>query len=438
MSARLAFERQFSLNGLRKVFDERIAHTAATGKDGTSPNAFAKIIDQELSQSLQKIRNRSYRFTSYRQKLVSKGAGKHPRVISVATVRDRVVLRAVNNVLIECFSGERQHPPHHLIYEIAHLIKPLDDEYSFVQIDVKEFYPSIVHDLLMKRLRARIRTPHLLDLIEAAIKTPTGDASSRSLLGVPQGLSISNILSAIYMVRFDALMHSRYPYFRYVDDIVVVCKTVVALKVFSVIAAELMKIGLQCHEIAHGSKSKIVPLSSGVDYLGYHLKPGVVSVRKSSYRRMMDAIMGVLTASKYSNNNKRVLIRLNLKITGCISDGKRFGWMFFFSMTTDVNQLRRLDRFVQRAWLHAGMEKYGRPKTFVKTYHEIRYRLNETKYIPRFDTYSLNEKAKLIADMRAISIFDVMSWPEDRIERTFAKIVLKEISQLENDVTPFS
>lgn len=439
MKAREHFGEQFSLDNLKEIFEERIAHTATTGKDGVSPDAFEKVIDAELAQALAKIRHRSYRFTTYRQKLVLKGAGKPPREISIATVRDRIVLRAVTNVLIECFSDKRQAAPHHFIHEISELIKPLGDDYSFVQIDVRDFYPSIVHEFLMQRLRSRVRTPEFLQLIEAAIRTPTGASSLQiSPKGVPQGLSISNILSAIYMIRFDEMMHSRHAYFRYVDDIIVVCKTDAAPKIFTSIARQLKKIGLLCHEPTSGSKSKIVPLSTGVDYLGYFVKPNVVSVRKSSYRRMMETIMGVLTAAKHTVNNKKILRRLNIKITGCIFDQKRRGWMFFFSMTTDIKQLRRLDNFVQREWRRAGMEQFGQPKKFVKAYYEIRYRLDKTKYIPRFDEYSRDQKIALIADMRLLEVREVSNWSNERIDRTFSRIVRKEVAALENDMTPFS
>ncbi|WP_341991355.1 reverse transcriptase domain-containing protein [Azorhizobium sp. AG788] len=439
MTAREHFDRQFTLENLKKIFKDRIAHTATSGKDGVSPDAFQRVIDSELSQALTRIRNGTYRFTTYRQKLVLKGAGKAPREISIATVRDRIILRAINNVIIECFSDKRQAAPHHYIHEISGLIKPLSNDYSFVQIDVQNFYPNIIHELLMQRVRSRVRTHELLSLIETAIQTPTGTPSPQRLpRGIPQGLSISNILSAIYMIRFDEMMQSRHSYFRYVDDILVVCKTDSAEKTFAFIAKQLEKIGLQCHPRAEFSKSKIVPLNSGVDYLGYSIKPNIISVRKSSYRRMMETIMGVLTGAKHTKNNKRILRRLNIKITGCIFDQKRRGWMFFFSMTTDIKQLRRLDKFVERAWQRAGMQRFGRPKTFVKTYYEVRYRLDKTTYIPRFDEYSKAQKASLIADMMGHEVAGVMAWPQDRIDRTFAKIVRKEVAQLENDITPIS
>ncbi|BCH63755.1 hypothetical protein RvVAT039_09710 [Agrobacterium vitis] len=107
-------------------------------------------------------------------------------------------------------------------------------------------------------------------------------------------------------------------------------------------------------------------------------------------------------------------------------------------MTTDIKQLRRLDKFVQRQWRRAGLEQFGQPKTFVKSYYEIRYRLDKTKYIPRFDEYSREQKAALIADMRSLEVAEVLNWQQDQIDRTFSMIVRKEVAELENDITPFS
>src|SRR5690606_16842067 len=124
------------------------------------------------------------------------------------------------------------------------------------------------------------------------------------------------------------------------------------------------------------------PVSHGIDYLGYSLRPGSVSVRMSSYRRMMENIMAVITSAKDTTNSKKILTRLNIKITGCIFNEKRMGWMFFFSMTTDIKQLKRLDEFVSPKGKSAGMEKFGRPKGFVEAYYGIRYNLMATKYVP--------------------------------------------------------
>lgn len=437
MRASNLFEREFSHDNLRTIFNDRIIHTVATGKDGVGASAFAESLDVEIARIIAKARNQTYKFTTFKQKLISKGAGKPPREISIATVRDRIVLRALTNILMEIFNDRKLPAPHYFIAEISNYIRPLENDYSFVQIDIKDFYPSIMRDLLMVRVRSRIRSKPILHLLESAIDTPTGNATSPHETGIPQGLSISNILSAIYMTRFDEAAHEKYTFFRYVDDIVVVCKSDEAHGVLNNVSKWLKDLGLRCHALSDGSKTKIVPVGDGIDYLGYNLRPNDVSIRGSSYKRMIENVMAVITSSKSTTFHEKVLLRLNIKITGCIFNQKRMGWMFFFSMTKDISQLKRLDHFVSRAWAKAGMSKFGRPKNFVKSYYEINFNIDDTRYIPKFDDYTLDQKATLIAKFDGKAFGEVRSWPEDRINRRFLRLVKREVSELEKDVTPF-
>ncbi|AYG67444.1 MULTISPECIES: reverse transcriptase domain-containing protein [unclassified Rhizobium] len=440
MKAKDVFEQEFAFERLMAIFEDRISETSTVGKDGVHPSVFAESLDSEIGRIAEKVRNDTYHFTAFKQKLILKGPRKPPREISIATVRDRLTLRALTNALMSIFGDARVPPAHYIVEEISDFIRPLNDDYSFIQIDIKDFYPSVVHDELMYRLRTRIRYKPFLNLILKAVQTPTGDVDQgdRNPIGIPQGLSVSNILSSIYMIRFDAAAQSRFTYFRYVDDIIIVCRALEAKRNFRLISRRLERIGLHCHQLTDNSKTKIVPLSKGVDYLGYHLTPSLISVRKSSYRRMIENIMNVITSAKYNANQAKILMRLNLKITGCIFNGKRMGWMFFFSMTEDIKQLQRLDVFVSRAWRRLGMEQYGHPKRFVKAYHEIKFNFTDSRYIPHFDDYTMDQKMELISVMLVRDLAEIATWAPDRINRQFLRLIRKEVAELEKDITPLS
>ncbi len=438
MQAKEKFDEQFAIGNLQSIFDERIAASGTIGKDGIDPGAFQKNIDAELALIRKRVYADSYRFTSFKQRLISKGAGKAPREIAIAGVRDRVTLRALTNVLMHVFDDAKLPPAHFIVKDLLEFVRPLADDHVFLQLDVQDFYPSLDHQLLLKRIRTRTRYRFLTSLVDSAVKTPTGDGKKANGVGVPQGLSVSNILSSIYMMQIDENAHDRFQYYRYVDDILVVCKASDAKRHFRWLKGRLSKAQLTCHPLEEGSKSKIVPLSTGVDYLGYHITPKLVSVRKSSYRRMMTTIMSLMTSAKYRANHKRLLAKLNLKITGCILNDKRYGWMFFFSMTQDVKQLKRLDRFAARLWRKLGMAGQGKPKTFVKAYHEIRFNMAKSKYIPRFDDYSLEKKMQLIADLQGVELDSIKDWTEEKINKMFWRLVRREVSELEKDLTPVS
>ena len=59
--------------------------------------------DDELQTAYWKVQKGSYRLTPYVERLVPKGRGKPPRVLSIPTVRDRVVLRQLLTALHAAF-----------------------------------------------------------------------------------------------------------------------------------------------------------------------------------------------------------------------------------------------------------------------------------------------------------------------------------------------
>ncbi|WP_346897589.1 reverse transcriptase/maturase family protein [uncultured Roseibium sp.] len=437
MTPKKVFDSQFTVENLTAIFHDKVSQSGTVGKDGVHPAAFEKKLDQEIALIRKNVASEKYCFTTYKQRLVLKGAGKAPREISIAGVRDRVCLRALNNSLSEIFKEAKPALAHQHIAEIKAYIKPLSDDYSFVQMDVQDFFPSLRHQELMKRLRSKTRYPKLLSLVAAAVRTSTG-ASGTNEKGVPQGLSISNVLSSIYMIPIDKEAQDKYEYYRYVDDILIICKTENAQANLDFMMKRLAKVGLTCHEPTPGSKTKIEPLSKGVDYLGYRLTPNKVSIRRSSYRNIMEKLVSVATAAKYKPSYRRQIRRLNLKITGCYVNGKRYGSMFYFSMIDDKEQLMRLDRFVDRLWKKVGFQKYGKPKTFIKTFHEIKYNLAATKYIPRFDDYTIEQMMQFIADLEARELAEVQTWTEERIRKTFKRHVKREVNDLLKDMTPTS
>ena len=97
----------------------------------------------------------------------------------------------------------------------------------FLKIDIKEFFPSITKDVLLKLLPEvyplnRIPSDKLMQLVDIA--TNSNDA-------LPQGSPLSPVLSNLVMVGFDhalstalhKLDNQRYTYTRYADDMLISC-----------------------------------------------------------------------------------------------------------------------------------------------------------------------------------------------------------------------
>ncbi len=91
-------------NVIRQLFEDYIADGATTGRDGVTVKAFSENLDTEISLIIRKIQNETYKFTPYKEKLISKGAQKNPRQISIPTVRDKLVLKFLTNFLKAVYS----------------------------------------------------------------------------------------------------------------------------------------------------------------------------------------------------------------------------------------------------------------------------------------------------------------------------------------------
>ena len=127
--------------------------------------------------------------------------------------------------------------------------------------------------------------------------------------------------------------------------------------------------------------------------------------------------------------------KLNLKITGFITNKHKYGWMFFFSQITDIRLLFHLDDLVRKFCLRYKVKEKLIPKRFVRTYYEIRKSLYKTTYIPNIDRYSLQQKIDILSDIYG---FNISKLSNNEIELHFNNVISKEIESIEKDVQPIS
>lgn len=438
--AHVIYRAIFNYVSLTSIYNENISNTRAIGRDGVNREHFERKLNDEIGLIIQKVNRRKYSFTRYRAKLISKGAFRNPRLVSIPTFRDRVTLRALNNIIAEVFHESRILRPHIYVKGIRRNLSNMGSEMSFVRVDIEDFFPSIEHPKLLQVIRRRIRKKEILSILETAIRTPTIGREPNER-GIPQGLSISNILASAFLSDLDIKYQSLdLDYYRYVDDILIICRTELALGIFKNIEFDLIKKGLNCHPLGAGGKSEIVPISQGIEYLGFKIRKNKISVRDTSYKRMFENLLGVFTQYKHNQHNKdneeRLLWRLNLKITGCLFEDKRFGWVFFFSQIDDLKQLARLDEFVRQELKIRELEHLeNRVKKFLRTYHEIRYRIDKTNYIPNFDKYDLEKMVAEIASAEGKSEEEIRErYTAEQVERKFRLLINRHTRLLEQDL----
>ncbi len=442
MTIQQQFDKHFSKENLKRIFVEHIAYSSATGIDNLDQYAFRRQLDDQVEILSRKILAGSYQFTKYKLKLVSKGQNKAPREISIPTVRDRIAMRAICNFLTEIYEGIIEfNLPQKVIKKVKHDIT--SKTYTgVIKLDVSNFYPTIKHNELRSRLGKKIRSNNIKDVLFSAITSPTVSVSkSNDILsqrGVPQGLAISNILSAIYLVNIDKHFGdcTNLKYYRYVDDVVIFCDFNDAEKIAKDVRTQFSRIGLKMYDPKkRPDKSTIERLGQEFDYLGYKFTGNLVSARIGTIERLKHSIVSIFTSYKHSQQKSEefLLWRLNLRITGCIFDNKSKGWLFFFSEINDNSLLHTLDHYIKK--LLRRFDVNITPKKFVRAFKELSHRKYETQYIPNFDNYDLAQKKKVLVDYFKV---DVSTLKTIEIEYEFNKRINKQVKDLLVDVQNFA
>lgn len=441
MAVRDRFEYFFSEEYLHRIYEENVILSSASGIDNLSQRQFWSRLNEEIQIISRKVLDERYQFTKYKLKLISKGRGKVPREISIPTIRDRIALRALCDFLVERYESTVKFDlPQNMVKSAKEEIE--SGKYSgFIKLDVSSFYPSISHQELLKRLRKRIRNPEIIRFIEDAISTPTVSkprATDKKVdSGVPQGLSISNILAAIYLVNIDRYFDrlTEISYYRYVDDIFILCSCDDVRDISNDVVKKFRRIGLNIHDpVKAPEKSVMGKIGEKFDYLGYQFDGSTISPREASIEKLKESLVSIFTSYKHSRKKSQELLlwRLNLRITGCVFQNKAKGWMFFFSEINNETILHNLDRHVQKLMARFGVAVT--PKRFVRTYYEVKHAKYQTKYIPNFDNYTLEQMKEVLETYFGKNI-NMLT--EEEIKYEFKNRIDKQVRDLLTDVQDF-
>lgn len=438
------FDRVTTPTALRKIYDGRVEHSSGRGRDGITARDLREHDPAIFERLAEKLRTGKHSFTPYREKLVLKGADSKPRQISIATARDRVALRALTEFLYAVFPESRPTIPHAVVSRVARSLTQQDFT-GFVRGDIAGFYPSVPHALLERELRGRIRKRAAIDVLLKAVRTPTvadgeGTPISGPSQGVPQGLAISNALANIALASLDRHFSERndLAYFRYVDDVLILCAkgdTSILLEELTAVASQD---GFKVHPPTPNSvKTTLGSPESGISYLGYIFLPSKITVTPKSLRNVESRIARELAAYRREQRQgiayaeARATWRINLAITGCRFKGADKGWLPYYRQLTDLSLLKRLDALVARLASRAGLHGVE-IKSFTKAYWHLSRGAGPRFYRPDFDQMNKQQRQEVVALLQPS--LDLTVTPDSEIDHLFWKLVGKLVRTYENDV----
>jgi RNA-directed DNA polymerase len=221
------------LETLREAYRLAKLNDGAPGIDGVT---FEAIEESGVEVFLAGIRDelvaRRYLPMRNRRKEIPKDGGKKVRVLSIPSIRDRVVQGALKLILEPIFeadfqSGSFGYRPgksaHEAVNRVATAI--VEGKTLVIDLDLKAYFDNVRHDLLMEKVARRVEDKDILHLLKLILK-----ASGKK--GVPQGGVISPLLSNLYLTEVDKMLEKAkevtqerqrkvVEYARYADDLVV-------------------------------------------------------------------------------------------------------------------------------------------------------------------------------------------------------------------------
>ncbi|GHT90000.1 hypothetical protein AGMMS49545_02040 [Betaproteobacteria bacterium] len=135
-----------------------------------------------------------------------------------------------------------------------------------LKADIRQYFPSIDHDILLTRLRRSIPDPRVMTLLESIIDSFHATPGK----GLPMGNQTSQWFALYYLDPIDRLIKEKLQmphYTRYMDDMALLSPSKAELQEC------LRQIREKCADelkLELNAKTQIMPVKNGVDYLGWH------------------------------------------------------------------------------------------------------------------------------------------------------------------------
>lgn len=253
------------------------ANKGAGGIDGETIETYEKHLERNLSNLLQKLKEKEYTPSPVRRRYIPKKNGKW-RPLGIPNIEDRIVQQAIVNVLqpkceeMVFHRWSCGYRPNYGAKRVAQIILwNLETGYNHVyDCDIKGFFDNIPHKKLMKVLTKYIADGTVLDLIWKWLKAGYMEEGKFHEVdaGTPQGGVISPLLANLYLNELDwKLEEHGIRFVRYADDFLLFAKTEEDIrKAAEITQATLKELGL---EVAM-EKTKFVDFNhDDFDFLGF-------------------------------------------------------------------------------------------------------------------------------------------------------------------------
>lgn len=256
---------------------------------------FERRVEENIFELHRELKALNYRHGPYHSFYISDPKVRH---IRKAGVRDRVVHQSVHTALTQIFEPKFIHHlysarvgkgTHRAVKALRRMTRKVNSNHTTVcwslKCDVRKFYDSVDHEILLAIISRTVRDPNALWLIDTIIKSYHFEGTPGK--GMPIGNLTSQIFTNVYLNELDQHIKHKLRvkyYLRYADDLLLLSNNKVWLESLVAEISAFLKDRLELE--LHPKKVILRPLHQGIDFLGYITFPYHRLLRTRTKRRM--------------------------------------------------------------------------------------------------------------------------------------------------------
>jgi group II intron reverse transcriptase/maturase len=268
-------DQALELSNLHQAWEAIEANQGVPGVDGVSLQAWRRTWEERIHLLILKVRSNSYQPGKLRRRKIPKRTPGEYRLLRMPTITDRVLQRAVLQVLHPVFEGKflessfGYRPNRGLAQAVQRILVLRENGYRWLlDADIDEFFDHVDHALLLRFLEADLPDPSLLPLIRPWLALSCDNPQAP--LGIPLGSPLSPLWANVVLHRLDCSVARRgWPMVRYADDFIVFTESADLLpEITRAVGKMLASLKLRFEP----SKTRPASFTEGFDFLGVHFE----------------------------------------------------------------------------------------------------------------------------------------------------------------------
>ncbi len=284
---------------------ENLISAFKKARKGKSSKSYVINFESNLIKNLnilrEQLKNKNY-YPSRLKKFIVRDP--KTRTIHSSIFRDRIVHHAIINIIkpiyekifiYDSFASRKKKGSHLAVKRFEYFMNKVSSNGRkiknphtnnsikgyILKADIKHYFPTMDHNVLINILRKKIKDEDLIELIRIVLHN---FESKEKQKGVPLGNYTSQFFGNVYLNNLDYFVKHRLKvkyYIRYVDDFVILHKDKKVLEEFKdKIEKYLKNLRLELHP----EKSEIYALRNGITFLGYRIFYHYKLLRKRNIR----------------------------------------------------------------------------------------------------------------------------------------------------------